>query len=114
LLGANYGNYTHTESRRSYIRTLSYSIPEHLKEHIDYLEPGINFAPPPKHLGASVDSSASVYPRATCSTNNMMPSCIQALYGLPTTVKNCTLSSVGVGNVNGKVRLRGLLSEMMF
>ena len=39
LLGANFTTYIHEDTNTTVIRTLSYSLPAHLHEHIDFVYP---------------------------------------------------------------------------
>jgi tripeptidyl-peptidase-1 len=102
MLAADYGNFTHAASSRTYIRTLAYSVPQHLKKHIDYVSPTTDFVPPLERLGEQDHAPAPVYARA-CDPGSMTPACIQNLYGMPTTVTDYTLSSVGIGDLSGQV-----------
>jgi tripeptidyl-peptidase-1 len=39
LFNASFSNYRHTSSGSEHVRTLAYSVPEHLKSHIELVHP---------------------------------------------------------------------------
>ncbi|KAF9819138.1 hypothetical protein IEO21_02309 [Rhodonia placenta] len=93
LFDAAYSVYTHEGSGKETIRTLSYSIPQELEGHLSVVYPTTTFPTTrnklptfsasysfPKSLGQADD--ATVNPSCV---NTITPSCLQALYGIPTT-----------------------------
>lgn len=46
LLGAQFSAFTHSETGKSSIRTLSYSLPASLQSHIRFVHPTVAFVPP--------------------------------------------------------------------
>jgi tripeptidyl-peptidase-1 len=103
LLAADFVNYTHSATRRSFIRTRSYSIPAALKSHIEYITPTVSLP----SLSPRIASTPAVYQgpvaRATCTGFITSPQCLQGLYGLPTTSQSGGSNFLGVGNIDGNV-----------
>ncbi|KAF8516716.1 family S53 protease-like protein [Hysterangium stoloniferum] len=105
IFDADFTVFTHKETGTQAIRTLTYSIPSSLKEKIDFIHPTIAFpvleGPPPKvfvpkpisNLTASVTPTPGAAP-ASCNTE-ITPACLQALYGIPTSV-SAAGSKIGV------------------
>lgn len=94
LLGADFSTFTQLDSGTKAVRTLSYSIPASLKDHISFIHPTIAFPvkstiPPVTkvalrtNLTASVRANADDVP-ASCETQ-VTPACLQAQYGIPST-----------------------------
>ncbi|KAJ7834704.1 subtilisin-like protein, partial [Mycena olivaceomarginata] len=113
LLAADFVNYTHSATRRSFIRTRSYSIPAALKSHIEYITPTISLP----SLSPRIASNPAVYQgpvaRATCTGSITSPQCLQSLYGLPTTSQSGVSNSLGVGNIDGNIWLNTDISTFM-
>ncbi|KAK7008273.1 serine protease S53 [Favolaschia claudopus] len=89
LLGAQFNAFKHVESGKTSIRTLSYSVPASLQQHINFVHPTVAFVPPlhgvPAIKAVEVKRSAptaDAVPASCASVAN--PSCIQQIYGLPT------------------------------
>ncbi|KAG0236470.1 hypothetical protein BGW42_003376 [Actinomortierella wolfii] len=98
------------------IRTLSLSIPEVLVNEIGYFTPGTSFdgdlhGPPT----VSQEMTKYVYyrkKRADCDTE-MLPNCLQQLYGIPTAVATSTNNMIGVpGFVNEYANKNDLVEFM--
>ncbi|KAJ7259960.1 family S53 protease [Mycena haematopus] len=97
LLGAQFESFTHVESGATSIRTLGYSVPVSLQEHIQYVHPTVAFVPPlqapPSVKAVEVKRDGGVTERAagvvaaSCATT-MSPACIEALYDFPTGLAN--------------------------
>ncbi|OBZ75872.1 Tripeptidyl-peptidase sed3 [Grifola frondosa] len=97
LFSSNFSVYKHGGTGMETIRTLSYSIPASLKDHLDLVHPTISFPSPQPGLPARISSISPIVANVTsgdilsfCS-GSVTPSCLQALYGIPTT--NATQSS---------------------
>ncbi|KAJ3728738.1 Pro-kumamolisin, activation domain-containing protein [Lentinula raphanica] len=105
LLKTQFGIYNHTDSGRAYVRTTEYSIPSDLQAHVKAVHPTTSFNGPLKQRSpvtavAVVPSTSLVERRATVPADcnsTIIPSCLQDLYGIPTTlVKSSTKSKIGV------------------
>ncbi|KAF9077839.1 subtilisin-like protein [Rhodocollybia butyracea] len=118
MLNAKYTIFEYTASGKQSVRTLEYSVPEDLQEHIKAIHPASSFyhssggrvisitghhhSTGSASNGASEDASSS----ASSSTSaaqfsdcnaTVTPACIQKLYGLPTKlVSSKTNSTIGV------------------
>jgi len=101
LFDADFSTFTHQATGTQTIRTLSYSIPASLKDHIELVHPTIAFpvltgglpvviAPLPE----GTNLTAEAVP-ASCATL-VTPACLQALYGIPASVPAQTASKIGV------------------
>ncbi|KAI0062174.1 family S53 protease [Artomyces pyxidatus] len=119
LLDANFSTFTHKNTGRQTIRTLSYSVPAELTTHITFVHPTVLFPMKPfgtglnfKSLGkAKRDSDAA---SASCE-NEFTPACIQELYGIPTkraTQESNHLAVTGsLGNFANKADLKFFLTQ---
>ncbi|KAF8585820.1 family S53 protease [Ramaria rubella] len=100
LFGADFSVFTHQATGKQAIRTLSYSVPETVKDHIELVHPTINFPV----FNSRLPLMVSPVPKANISTNavpascdsQIVPTCLQSLYGLPASVPNQTASQIGV------------------
>ncbi|KAF8952094.1 family S53 protease-like protein [Flammula alnicola] len=108
LLNADFTTFTHSQTGKQLTRTLSYSVPAALKGHVDLVHPTITFDNPFIHLPivstpkdvvtASSKSESIIEGRvvpASCRTI-VTPSCLQALYGIPTTRATQSSNTLGV------------------
>ncbi|KAI0646520.1 family S53 protease [Trametes meyenii] len=106
LLDAEFSVFNHTPTGKTSIRTLAYSIPTDLKEHLDFVHPTTVFAQPftgkvfnfvphsadkPKPL---FNLTSDAVP-ASC-VNTITPSCLQALYGIPAALATQKSNTLGV------------------
>ncbi|KAJ3819843.1 subtilisin-like protein [Lentinula raphanica] len=106
LLKTQFGIFNHTDSGRAYVRTTEYSIPSDLQAHVKAVHPTTSFNGPLKQRSpitavSLVKSTSLVERRATVPASDcnstIIPSCLQDLYGIPTTlVKSSTKSKIGV------------------
>ncbi|KAF8575000.1 family S53 protease [Ramaria rubella] len=89
LFGAEFSVFTHQETGKQTIRTLSYSIPSYLKGHIDLVHPTTTFPSNVRGPTTFVPTKANnLTARATvpASCNDVItPSCLQSIYGIPAT-----------------------------
>ncbi|THG98674.1 hypothetical protein EW026_g3567 [Hermanssonia centrifuga] len=92
ILDTKFMVFQHTESGEQTVRTLAYSVPSDLRSHIQLVHPTITFTNPsagkpivvsPKASAAAADLSSDAA-LESCTTK-ITPSCLQALYGIPTT-----------------------------
>ncbi|PCG93932.1 hypothetical protein PENOC_085330 [Penicillium occitanis (nom. inval.)] len=91
LLHADFYQYEDSETGHTAVSTERYHVPKHIKEHIDYITPGIRFPflqkrnalkdplriPTPPHIQAKLATSA-----ANCA-DAITPDCIAQLYQIP-------------------------------
>ncbi|TFY67250.1 hypothetical protein EVJ58_g1740 [Rhodofomes roseus] len=92
MFAADYSVYAHTETGQTAIRTLSYSVPEELIEHLKVLYPSTTFPKVQRKLQV-VKAPVSVVPETTQGAENaavnascastITPSCLQQIYGVP-------------------------------
>ncbi|KAH9855486.1 family S53 protease [Lenzites betulinus] len=106
LLGADFTVFNHTPTGNTMIRTLEYSIPADLVGHLDlvhptttftqpFQKPSINFTPlKNKRDRRAVNISSDAVP-ASCSAT-ITPTCLEALYGIPTTPALVQTNMLGV------------------
>ncbi|PCH35756.1 subtilisin-like protein [Wolfiporia cocos MD-104 SS10] len=96
MLGAEYSMFTHAGSGTQAVRTLSYSIPVDLQDHIDLVHPTVTFPNPHGHtlgIGASLRAKQTmakmkrnVAASSPCANiSSITPSCLQYLYNIPAT-----------------------------
>ncbi|KAI9436186.1 subtilisin-like protein [Lactarius indigo] len=94
LFDADFSTFVHHESGKSAIRTLAYSIPASLRDHLQLVHPTISF-PAPNVVGGRpvVRSLAKNMPRRNITSATtptlcdavMTPECVQRLYNIPRT-----------------------------
>jgi tripeptidyl-peptidase I len=93
LFGAQYTTFTHVDSGKQIIRTLSYSLPSNLVGHVmtvtpttSFVEPNFRGASPEPQLQWSRRRSEAQKRALNPSCNSTItPACLEALYGIPTT-----------------------------
>jgi tripeptidyl-peptidase-1 len=108
LFDADYQTFTHSDTGTQGLRTLSYSLPASLKGSIEGIHPATSFdfgslkAPKlqvheskPLKRGESTEAKAKRALPTSCKTQ-MSPTCLQQLYGIPTTSATQKKNSIGV------------------
>ncbi|KAJ7172962.1 family S53 protease-like protein [Mycena crocata] len=90
MLYAKYETFQHMESGTEYTRTLGYSLPAHVAEHIDHVHPSTGFgrprgrvsipASPRSHQSEEADSNPCVDANGGTTVT---PACLQFHYGIP-------------------------------
>ncbi|OSX64776.1 hypothetical protein POSPLADRAFT_1044231 [Postia placenta MAD-698-R-SB12] len=95
LLGADYSVFTHVETGKQTIRTLSYSIPANLTGHLDLVHPTISFPDPYakaplelKRSGSNAIAKRSTDASSPCEEGeypDVTPDCLLYLYDMPST-----------------------------
>ncbi|KAJ7686646.1 family S53 protease-like protein [Mycena rosella] len=87
--GAEFSVFTHEDSGSEIVRTLEYSLPADLKDHIKILHPTLSFSPP--NVVPKITSSRRRHlatrqapPADNCPVFES-PACLQAKYNIPTT-----------------------------
>ncbi|KZT10837.1 family S53 protease-like protein [Laetiporus sulphureus 93-53] len=114
LLDAQYNVYTHETTGRHVIRTMSYSVPAAMEAHVDAVYPSTTttaLAPVfkahkrgrdqldvvvKKSLGMSSSSSIATSDVSASCAHEITPSCLQSLYGIPTTSASNSSNTLGV------------------
>ncbi|KAE9405292.1 family S53 protease [Gymnopus androsaceus JB14] len=88
LLKANFQKFSEVGGPTELTRTLSYSIPVDLKQHVDLVYPTTDFVRlskgPRFEVHKTLDKLATRDVSASCQSA-ITPQCLQALYGIPTT-----------------------------
>ncbi|KAJ4496106.1 subtilisin-like protein [Lentinula edodes] len=129
MLNAQYNVYEHTASGKQSVRTLEYSVPDELQEHIRAIHPTTSFyhsagarvislsghhksssSVTPQadvnNKASSSSTSSSAIPTSTASfskcNDTVTPACLQTLYGLPTGVIKTSNSTIGVSAFGGQ------------
>ncbi|KAJ7452724.1 family S53 protease [Mycena galericulata] len=106
LLATQFSAFTHTATGKTSIRTLAYSVPVALQQHIQFVHPTIAFIPPLSgvpgvtainHKGTSLSNTAEAVPTSCAEIVN--PACLEAFYGFPTV--NATNSASNIIGVSG-------------
>ncbi|EIN06456.1 family S53 protease [Punctularia strigosozonata HHB-11173 SS5] len=111
MLDTQFTTYTHANSGQPSVRTLSYSIPVALKEHIQLIHPTTSFTAvtrgspvasfsrpvTSKAQTDAVIADATTVP-ASCNSS-MTPACLQALYSIPSSVKVNKQNKLGVAGM---------------
>ncbi|KAF7353885.1 Subtilisin-like protein [Mycena venus] len=105
MLKADFSVFTHLDSGKQSIRTLEYSLPEGLSSHINLISPTTSFSRPLRSRPVlsftnAVVPSPDATPAASCNAT-ITPSCLQALYNIPTTPavnKNNVIGVAGFDN----------------
>jgi tripeptidyl-peptidase-1 len=105
LIAANFQVFQHTETGAEFVRTLSYSVPVALQNHIDVVHPTTTFDNPFVRLPFVSVSTPQVQKResevdlegraASCATS-VTPTCLEALYGIPLTPATQSSNILGV------------------
>ncbi|KAI0716525.1 family S53 protease [Earliella scabrosa] len=121
IIGADYAMYLHERTNTTMLRTLSYSLPKHLHEHIEFVYPTTQFIPPvvPKAslrpIGSSQVSKRERGPDGICA-RSITPECLQQLYNIPSEPARSTNNSLYVTGMGGEVAnhqdLQTFMSEL--
>ncbi|KAJ4484943.1 family S53 protease [Lentinula edodes] len=134
LLSAEYTNFTYSSHSNSQViqswglYTSAYSIPTHLSEHITLVHPSTAFAPPVNRNGrtilypkASSPSRRAVSTKLTTRANTapascetlVPPSCLQSLYGIPSTSATQSSNSLWVSALQSNWALKSDLETFI-
>ncbi|KAJ7366057.1 family S53 protease [Mycena albidolilacea] len=100
LFNAKYENFEHVASGKTYARTLSYSLPSEVADHVAAVHPASTFNNPTslKPVLSAPKTSSGISTDATpasCATT-ITPACLQSLYGIPTTAATESSNSIAV------------------
>ncbi|KAI0029777.1 family S53 protease [Vararia minispora EC-137] len=106
LFNTQFDTFQHTESGTESVRTLEYSIPTSLKNHLEFVHPTTTFPqtlqrqpiasiPLPKNVPTS---NSTIGPNAAPNScaSVFTPACLQALYGIPTAPATQSSNTLGV------------------
>ncbi|KAM5534011.1 hypothetical protein V8D89_012331 [Ganoderma adspersum] len=122
LLNANFTTYVHEASNTTMVRTLAYSLPDAVHDHIAFVYPTTQFIPPSKSrvefkaIGAPTFSKRSRSKRADVPAQCaqvVTPACLQALYNIPPTPASAQGNSLGVSGFGGEVANPGDLKTFL-
>lgn len=100
MLSADFSVFTHAASGQQTTRTLAYSIPTALQGRIELIHPTVAF-PNPLARRAFMSGTPAASKRAagnvpaSCA-GAITPACLQALYGIPTTMATQSTNKLGV------------------
>ncbi|KAI0328756.1 family S53 protease [Cubamyces sp. BRFM 1775] len=105
LLDADFSVFNHTDSGKTMIRTLAYSIPSDLQGHLDLIHPTViftrpltgpafKFVPRKDIQTPAVNRTSDAVP-ASCRSE-VTPACLQALYGIPSTPASISSNQLAV------------------
>ncbi|TFY57291.1 hypothetical protein EVJ58_g7105 [Rhodofomes roseus] len=110
LLSADYSLFTHDATSTETIRTLEYSLPTDLQAHIDCVHPTTTFPSVINHSPileswTRREDTGEVEARdvTPCGSGspNMVPECLQAMYGIPTTPATQSSNQIAVTGYDG-------------
>ncbi|KAJ7750962.1 family S53 protease-like protein [Mycena maculata] len=104
MLDANFETFTHIETGKQIVRTLAYSLPADLLPHIEAIHPTTAFGRPLSASRPIVTASDRPAFNATISSDavpascasTVTPACLQAMYGIPTTLATQKTNSIAV------------------
>ncbi|KAK7439369.1 hypothetical protein VKT23_017593 [Stygiomarasmius scandens] len=103
LFDASFEEFVHIESGERFVRTLQYSVPQDLLQHVELVHPTTAFVRPLVKrpvMSVPVPGTANVTERALgapSSCNSVVtPACLEALYGIPTTRATQSSNKLGV------------------
>ncbi|KAJ6465307.1 subtilisin-like protein [Mycena sanguinolenta] len=98
LFAAEFELFTHPSLTELITRTLSVSLPSELVGHVDVIHPTTAFIPPDARLIPGTPQMRKRGPAASCDTSDgngvITPSCLQDLYGIPTTPATETSNAI--------------------
>ncbi|KAJ7699851.1 peptidase S8/S53 domain-containing protein, partial [Mycena metata] len=85
--GANFSVFAHTDTGSEIVRTLEYSLPAELTNHVKVLHPTLSFSPPNVIPEISISKRDHLASRQAPDPTNCIqnPACLQAKYNIPTT-----------------------------
>ncbi|KAI0327206.1 subtilisin-like protein [Cubamyces sp. BRFM 1775] len=122
LFNANFTGYVHDKTNTTMIRTLSYSLPADVNEHLAFVYPMDQFIPPPtrkaevrvvdrlpktKRAGSKRADIPSQCAQA------ISPGCLQAIYNIPATPATAAGNSLGVSGFDNEVANKDDLADFL-
>ncbi|KAA1474669.1 family S53 protease-like protein [Dentipellis sp. KUC8613] len=101
LLGAEYSVFTEQKTGAQTIRTLSYSIPEELRGHVNTIYPTTQFPPAKRSKSSAVISRARFPARdiPDSCTHSFTPECAIELYNIPSNLPAQSKVTLGVAGL---------------
>ncbi|TFK88151.1 subtilisin-like protein [Polyporus arcularius HHB13444] len=123
LLNADFSEYLVDKTNTTAVRTLAYSVPETLKDHLAFIYPTTHFIEPAQKTTPSfqiVDLPSTSKRRrsrraavpAACD-QQITPECLQALYNIPTTPASAKGNSLAVSGFINEIANQDDLNEFM-
>ncbi|KAJ7595201.1 family S53 protease-like protein [Mycena floridula] len=85
LLNARFTEFFHEPSGTTAIRTMQYSIPNDLRDHIELVHPTTSFVAPLSRSAKFTAHSRRALPADPSCNSQVTPTCLQELYGIPAT-----------------------------
>lgn len=116
LLDTTYSMYTHDDGS-TVVRTTSWSLPEHLHDHISTIQPTTAFLRPSPKLRHSLLSNGGDFDQnsfppnssqlaGNCNFEGITSKCLQILYGTDTYTPRSDQSHIGLTNYLGEIPSR--------
>ena len=113
LFNTEFATYRHLDSGAESVRTLAYSLPDDVSNHVAFIYPTTQFIPPAnnKVQVKAIQPPAAVSKRsrsrradipAECA-QVITPACLQAIYNIPATPATASGNSLGVSGFGGEV-----------
>ncbi|KAJ6455960.1 subtilisin-like protein [Mycena vitilis] len=117
MLKAEFSVFTHLDSGKESIRTLEYSLPAELSSHINLIAPTTSFSRPLRSgpiisFTDAVVPSPDATPAASCNAT-ITPSCLQALYNIPTTPAVNKNNVIGVAGFSDQFANQADLTQFL-
>ncbi|KAI0356085.1 subtilisin-like protein [Trametes cingulata] len=112
LFNANFSTYIHEKTNTTMVRTLTYSLPADVSEHVSFVYPTTQFIPPPTRkpevrvidrfptTKRSGSKRADIPPQCAQAIS---PACLQAIYNIPATPATAPGNSLGVSGFDNEV-----------
>ncbi|KAL1949193.1 hypothetical protein VTO73DRAFT_10999 [Trametes versicolor] len=123
LFNANFTSYVHDKTNTTMARTMAYSLPADVSEHVTFVYPTTQFIPPPTRAPAvrvvnripkstkrTTSKRAAV--DAQCATT-ISPACLIELYNIPTTPASAAGNSLGVSAFDNEVANKDDLADFL-
>ncbi|KAJ7184593.1 subtilisin-like protein [Mycena filopes] len=118
MLNTEFAVFTHVDSGKESVRTLEYSLPAGLRSHINLVSPTTSFSRPMRSgpimslTNAVVGPSSDATPAASCNAT-ITPSCLQALYNIPTTAAKNKNNVIGVAGFDDQFANQADLTQFL-
>ncbi|KAF7985673.1 hypothetical protein HWV62_2219 [Athelia sp. TMB] len=121
MFNAEFAVFNHKQTGDQTIRTLSYSIPSALQEHLDFVHPTTNFAAgglgspalPLSPVKISHNGTATGSQPETGSCSIITPACLQKIYGLPIAKATQSINQIAVSGYIGEYAQKADLTEFL-
>ncbi|EHK50837.1 hypothetical protein TRIATDRAFT_145909 [Trichoderma atroviride IMI 206040] len=114
LLKTSYSTYAHVEARDVHVGTDEYSLPDEISQHIDFITPGVVFAPvksssnvekresksirrPSRKMPANIAQLLAANPVVTSSCGTAItPQCIKSMYNITAGTSAISSNALGI------------------